>query len=631
MYSFKKFLIENCLLEIEIEYGSITNFIYEAQHNVIDMSAYNDAVNNAKVKDDNYNLQAKNILSNHLRNYGRSFGDGHEFRHLKEEELHTERDQHLAHLKHLAENDPVGYYKIVKEAKSRLPKFSPYAKNRKTATMKGEFVNGHEVISTWSNKGKAGSVTKFHGNGEGRVCATCTASKQACRGEGKYGIGAPCLGQIGSYRLPAPEKDSRVHENLKTMKAPAKNGAHYKYANGSIIAASPHLDFATLEYDRLYNEAKNAKRMSQTTGTKKIVSFRQNTQNESSAMHFDQLLHHLPHDHKDYVSTNNYSASLSKLKYDPDNPSDRSTHDGILHNTNYSVKGPEVTHSDKGSALGFNPSSNVEEASTALSDEYDSKGNLTRKAQNAYLVAGGTVTINDQQNPTNTKQIILKQPKKPRNSTNGLKFHQNNAPEYYIPHKKLSGITHARIYGKEITLQEGQPANFHHPHGWGHETHFDPYTQKHRTFEYQDYHVHTNIPKPNANGIVDFKSLTDNVGADERKPVGPQIRRDRNGHAVGSVHIAAPTAATSFSHAKGTIPTDNTGKILPDKFGLANDPFVFPIEHHIDKTDSTRFNLNHPIQKFNAEEAERSKKYVSISGYKDTAPKTRQETQSSNN
>jgi len=75
------------------------------------------------------------------------------------------------------------------------------------------------------------------------------------------------------------------------------------------------------------------------------------------------------------------------------------------------------------------------------------------------------------------------------NVTSVKSFHKDNAPAYFKPFEKLNKLKTARIYHTEKKLKEGEPKDHHHPDGWGHETHYDPHTKSHRTFEYQDHHV----------------------------------------------------------------------------------------------------------------------------------------------
>lgn len=579
------------------EYGSPENFLTEAKHNIVDPVKYNHANAIAKANAEHIASTAREDISKHLRNYGRSLDsneDKGEIRHLGDDELFKEREAHLKHLKHLYINDPEKYKETVKAAKERLP-ITPHGQNRKTATMEGEKVGGHEVVASVSNKGMAGSVHKIEKDGKTTLHSTCVNSKQSCRGEGPHRLGAPCLGMTGCSAWNSTKKSNTVGENMKTMKAHATNGASYGYngKDGKKVAASPHLDFATLEHASLVKATEHAAKETKKTGQHKIAVYRQNTTNEGSAMHHDQLIHHLPDHLKPHLATNNYSATIAKGHYDPENPSDKSTHDGKLHNTNFSVKGPEVVHNDKGEILGSNPSSNVKETYKALNPEHDEHGNIIRPAQNAYMVAGG-----------HHNGKLLRYPKGEHNKS----FHKDSAPAFFEGFKKLNDLKTARIYHKEVKLKEGEPKNFHHPDGWGHETHYDPHTQKERTFQYQDHHVHANSPKPDENGRIDFHTLNDNVGSDERKPKGSQIKKNRNGHQVGAIHISAATSATTNIGAGGVMKTDNEGKIKGDKFGVANDPFTFPIQHHIDNNDKTRINLNHPKQQFEAEHQDRVNK-----------------------
>lgn len=630
MLNFKSYIVEtedNYILQsIEETFGSVENFLTEAAHNIVDPEKYKKANKVAQGKSDEVaRLSAKDV-EHHLGNYGRSLHtsvDPDEVKHLNDDDLFKERETHLKHLKQLHDNNPKKYKETVKSAQERLP-VNPHGQNRKTATMTGEKVNGHEVVASVSNKGMSGSVAKIGKDGKHEMRSTCVNSKQSCRGEGPNRIGAPCLGMTGCSAWTGTKKSNTTLENMKTLKAHAKNGAHYGYndEHGKSVKASPHLDYATLEHASLVKATEHAKKESEKTGSHKIAVYRQNTTNEQSAMHHDQLMHHLPDHLKSHLATNNYSATIAKGHYNPNKPSDASTHDNKMNNTNFSVKGPEAVHNDKGDIIGSSKSSNVKETEKALNPEHDEHGNLTRPAQNAYMVAGGHHEGQrlrypkgaDKTNP-DTGEVTSKK-----------KFHKDNAPAYFKPFEKLNKLKTARIYHNEKKLKEGEPKDFHHPHGWGHETHYDPHTGKERTFEYQDHHVHANAPKPDESGHVDFGTLNDNVGSDERKPKGNQIKKNKKGHQVGAVHISAATSATTNVGANGTIDTDKHGKPTGDKSGVANDPFTFPIQHHIDKNDETRINLNHPKHTFEAEHKDRinKQKNTPIQPYQEH-PKTKAE------
>jgi hypothetical protein len=616
--SFKDFSLID---DLEEEYGSVENFLLimtEAKHNVVNREKYERANAAASANTVSIVSAATEKISDNLKNYGRSLDskeDGDEIRHLDDDELFKSRESHLKHLKHLQTNNPEAYKQTVAAARARLNKLNPHGQNRKTATMEGEKVDGKEVVASVSNKGASGSVFKIGKDGKKDLKSTCVNSKQSCRGEGPNRIGAPCLGMNGCSAWRTSRVSNTVGENMKSMQAHAKNGAHYGYngEDGTPVKASPHLDYATLEHASLVKATKHAAKESKKTGETKIAVYRQNTTNEGSAMHHDQLMHHLPDHLKPHLATNNYSATIAKGHYDPENPSDASTHDGRMNNTNFSVKGPEVVHNHKGDVLGSNPSSNVKETYKALNPEHDEHDNITRPAQNAYMVAGG-----------HHEGTLLRYPKGEENK----KFSVGSAPKGYKPFQRLNKVKTARIYHKEVTLKEGEPKHFHHPDGWGHETHYDPHTKKERTFQYQDYHVHVNAPKPDEKGNVDFGSLNDNVGSDDRKPKDSQIKKNRKEHQVGAIHISAATSSTTNVGASGVVATDKDGKPKGDKNGVANDPFTFPIQHHIDDKDETRINLNHPKQQFKAEQQDRvnkgKSKGVDIPNYVDH-PKTKAE------
>jgi len=593
--------------EIEEGVGSLENFITEAAHNIVDHKKYANANALAQQKTNLVKDLATKDVEHHLGNYGRSLHssvDPDDVKHLNDDDLFKERETHLKHLKHLYTTDPKKYHATVKAAQERLP-VTPHGQNRKTATMTGEKVNGHEVVASVSNKGISGSVAKIGKDGKHEMRSTCVNSKQSCRGEGPNRLGAPCLGMTGCSAWTGTRRSNTTLENMKTLKAHAKNGHTYGYndEHGKAVKASPHLDYATLEHASLVKATGHAKKESEKTGQHKIAIYRQNTTNEQSAMHHDQVMHHLPDHLKPHLATNNYSATIAKGHYDPSKPSDASTHDGVMHNTNFSVKGPEHIHDDKGNILGSSKSSNVKETHKALNPEHDEHGNIVRPAQNAYMVAGGH---HEGQRLRYPKGADKTDPETGEVKSS-KKFHQDNKPAYFKPFDKLNKLKTARIYHKEVKLKEGEPKNHHHPDGWGHETHYDPHTKTERTFAYQDHHVHANAPKPDENGHIDFGKLNDNVGSDDRKPKGSQIRKNKAGHQVGSIHISAATSATTNVGADGVLKTKD-GKPVGDKSGVANDPFTFPIQHHIDKNDDTRINLNHPKQQFDAEEADRKKK-----------------------
>jgi len=628
MLSFKGYIRDidegEILESIDEFYGSVDNFLSEAAHNITNPKKYEKANEIAQAKSDEVAERAKEKIKSHLKNYGRHLDDEGEIRHLDDEELYKEREPHLKHLQNLHENNPEEYRKHVKEAQERLP-INPHGQNRKTATMNGEKVNGHEVVASVSNKGMSGSVAKIGKHGKIEKKSTCVNSKQSCRGEGPNRIGAPCLGMNGCSAWTGTKASNTVLENMKTMKAHATNGAHYKYSNedkhdkdgkitkkGKEVAASPHLDYATLEHASLTHALEHAKKETEKPenhdNKHKIAVYRQNTTNEESAMHHDQLIHHLPKGLKKHLATNNYSATIAKGKYDPEHPSDASTHDGVMHNTDFSVKGPEVVHSSEGHILGSNKSSNVQEAEKAMNPEHDKHGNIIRPPQNAYMVAGGHIggarLRYPKEKKTETKETDPETGWEKTVTSSRKHFNIKNSPAAYKPFEALNKLKTARIYGNEKKLEKGEPENHHNPAGHGHETHFDPHTGKQRTFEYQDHHVHANSPKPDHNGDVDFGKLNDNVGSDERKPQGHQKRYNKHGHEVGSVHISAATASTSNVGASGDVETKHGVKV-GDKSGVSNDPFTFPIQHHIDKKDETRINLNHPSQKFEAEHQDR--------------------------
>jgi hypothetical protein len=628
MLTFKSFVKdsnEGAILEsIEESYGSVENFLTEAAHNIIDHEKYSKANKVAQEKSNEVVRLATKDVEHHLGNYGRSLHsavDPDEIKHLNDDDLHKEREPHLKHLKHLYNTDPKKYKETVKAAQERLP-VTPHGQNRKTATMQGEKVDGKEVVASVSNKGMSGSVAKIGKDGTHKMQSTCVNSKQSCRGEGPNRIGAPCLGMSGCAAWTGTKKSNTTLENMKTMKAHAKNGHHYGYngEDGKPVKASPHLDYATLEHASLVKATEHAKKESEKTGQHKIAVYRQNTTNEQSAMHHDQVMHHLPDHLKPHLATNNYSATLAKSHYDPDKPSDASTHDNKLNNTNFSVKGPEVVHTDKGKIIGSSKSSNVKETEKALNPEHDEHGNIKRHAQNAYMVAGGHHEGQRLRYPKGAE----KTDPETGEVKSSKKFHKDNAPAYFKPFEKLNKLKTARIYHTEKKLKAGEPKDFHHPDGWGHETHHDPHTNTDRTFEYQDHHVHTNSPKPDENGHIDFGKLNDNVGSDERKPKGKEVKKNKKGHQVGSIHISAATSATTNVGADGTHETDKEGKVKGDKSGVANDPFTFPIQHHIDKHDETRINLNHPSHTFEAEHQDKQKKVKNLPNYQEH-PKTKEE------
>lgn len=643
MKSFSGYITDEGLIqEIEESYGTVENFLMEAASNIVDPVKYSLANKVAQHKSDEDTNNAKEEIKKHLSNYGRSLDDDDELKHLDDKELFSDREKHLKHLKSVYDNDPdpkkKKYRQIVAAAKKRLP-IKPHGQNRKTATMKGESVMGHEVVASVSNIGMAASVNKIGKNGKVQKTSTCVNSKQSCRGEGPNNIGAPCLGRTGCSAYPGVKKARITLENMKTMKAHAKNGHHYGYngEEGKPVQASPHLDYATLEHASLTDATEHAKEKSEETGKRKLAVYRQNTTNEQSAMHHDQVMHHLPDDLKHHLATNNYSATIAKSHYDPNNPSDRSTHDGRLHNTNFSVKGPEVAHDDKGKVVGTNKSSNVQETAKALHPEHDEHGNITRPAQNAYMVAGGHYEGQRLRYPKGKKTGEVDENGEPKTTKS---FHISQKPKYFTPFEKLNKVKTARIYGKEKELKPGEAKHFHHPDGWGHETHYDENhpnpdgtTGKERTFEYQDHHVHVNAPKPDEHGHVDFGTLNDNVGADERKPKEHEIKRSKvinpqtkKGYEVGAIHISAATASTSNDGADGVHKTNKSGERVGGKHGVSNDPFTFPIQHHIDKDEESRINLNHPKQQFEAEHQDREnkKKTLPMAGYQEH-PKTKAE------
>ena len=602
---FKNYLVESEIAATILEsHGTFDAFLTESAANVVDREKYEQANAIAKTKSDENTENAKAGIEHHLGNYGRSLHDKGHLEHLGDDELHSERDRHLTHLKNLHANDRKSYDKLVAGAKKRLP-VEPHGVNKKTATMAGEHVDGKEVIASISNKGAAASVAKIGKGGKTKMQSTCVNSKQSCRGEGPHNIGAPCLGKIGCFAYPGVKESNTTNENLRTMKAHSDKPEHsYGYSHGGKdVKASPHLDYATHEYHSLVNGAEHAHDESKKSKAHKLVVFRQNTQNEHSSMHFDQLTHHLPDHLKPHVATNNYSATPAKGHYDPKNPSDASTHDGKLNNTNFSVKGPHVVHDQHGNVLGHNKSSNLEDTKKALHVGKDKDGNITRPAQNAYAVVGGRHEGHMMRYPKNK---ITKD--EAGNETNQkAPFHKDSAPAYFKPFARMNKVKTARIYEKERDLKPGEAPDHHHPDGWGHSTHHDPHTGKHRTFDYQDHHVHVNAPKPDKKGHIDFASLNDNVGSDDRKPHGAEVRKDREGHQVGAIHISAPTSATPNTSSEGVQNTKN-GKKVADKHGLSNDPFVHPMQHHLDDKDETLFHVNHPKHQFAAEEAERKEK-----------------------
>lgn len=592
MLSFKNYIKETNI-ELDEMYGSVDYFLSESVANVIDSDKFQKAVALSKESSDYVNKNTIANISTILKHYGRSLYDDEPLQHLHNDlELHKERETHLKYLHHLYTTNPEEYKNTVNQAKSRLPKRTPYGQNAKTKTMAKELINGKEVVVSVSNKGVAGSVSKVGKGGTIKMRSTCVNSKQSCRGEGAEKVGATCLGMKGCYSFLSNKVRNTVLENLKTLKAPATNGDGYNYTD-KFVPASPHLDYATLEYAALLNAGNKAKKLS-TPNDVKLVSFRQNTQNEQSAMHHDQIIYHLPKDIAPHIATNNYSAAIAKASYDPENPSHLSTHDGILNNTNFSVKGPDVIHTDKGIILGKNPSTNLQDAKKALSPEVNGVGQTIRMPQNAYVVVGG-----------HSDGILLKYPEKKYKQ-----YHINNAPSTDKPFAKLRPIKTARIY-TEIPYN-ASVNTYAHPDGHGIESHLDPVTKQLRLFEYQDYHVHANVPQPDEQGNVDFNRLNDNVGSDDRKPKGTQIRKNKFGQVVGSIHLSAATNSTPNINASGVINTNKNGEVIGDNNGLANDPFVFPIQHHIDSYNPTRINLNHPAQMMAAEVAEKQKKQVNV-------------------
>lgn len=629
MLSFKGYTSDmnesEILQSIEESYGSVENFLTEAAHNIVDHDKYQKANKVAQGKSDEVAKLATKDIEHHLGNYGRSLHsavDPDEVKHLNDDDLHKEREPHLKHLKHLYNTDHKKYKETVKSAQERLP-INPHGQNRKTATMEGEKVHGHEVVASVSNRGMSGSVAKVGKDGKHEMRSTCVNSKQSCRGEGPNRIGAPCLGMTGCAAWTGTKRSNTTLENMKTMKAHAKNGAHYGYNgdDGKPVKASPHLDYATLEHGSLTKATEHAKKESDKHKEHKIAVFRQNTTNEQSAMHHDQVMHHLPDHLKSHLATNNYSATIAKSHYDPDKPSDASTHDNKMNHTDFSVKGPEVVHNDKGKIIGSSKSSNVKETEKAMNPEHDEHGNIKRHAQNAYMVVGGHHEGQRLRYPKGADKTDSE-----GNVTSVKSFHKDHAPAYFKPFEKLNKLKTARIYHTEKKLKDGEPEDHHHPDGHGHETHYDPHTKTKRTFEYQDHHVHANSPKPDHNGNIDFKKLNDNVGSDERKPKGSQIKKNKKGHEVGAIHLSATTSATTNIGADGTHATDKHGKVAGDKSGVANDPFTFPIQHHIDKNDDSRINLNHPTHQFEAEHQDREnkKKVIPMSNYKEH-PKTKAE------
>ena len=230
MFNFIEYLKEVQLQEIEYEYVSIANFLNEARDNVVDQEKFSKAVDSAKVAQEKVNTIAKKNISSTLSNYGRSFGDGEHFEHLHNDlELHKERDEHLAHLKNLYEKNPSGYKNEVDGANKRLKGMVPYGENAKTATMAHEKVDGKEVLYSLGNKGVGGSVAKFKADGDTKMHSTCVNSKQSCRGEGEFNVGAACLNKGGTARFHSNRAGNTEKENYRTMKAPATTGEGHTY------------------------------------------------------------------------------------------------------------------------------------------------------------------------------------------------------------------------------------------------------------------------------------------------------------------------------------------------------------------------------------------------------------------
>lgn len=670
MFNFIEYLKEVQLQEIEYEYGSIANFLNESKANVVNQEKFSKAQAAAKTSQDKVNAIAKRKITGTLSNYGRSFNDGGDFDHLHDNlQLHKERGEHLAHLKRLYNSDKGGYQKEVDGANKRLNGMVPFGENAKTGTMRHETVDGKEVLYSLGNKGVGGSVAKFHGDGEPKMHSTCVNSKQSCRGEGEFNVGATCLNKSGNAVFYSNRAGNTEKENYRTMKAPATTGEGHTYettddkgkTTTKNVAASPHLDYATLEYHQLLTAANKAHKASPKGDfdNRKLVSFRQNTQNEHSAMHYDQLVHHLPDHLKPHVATNNYSATPAKSEYDPNNPSHASTHDGVLNNTNFSLKGPEVVHDDRGTVLGTSRSGNLQDALKALNPEVKG-GTVTRVAQNGYAVIGGhsgPATAGG----AKTTGVLLRQPKgkdQKEFDLNDGKDHSHFEP-FNIANKIKTARIHTEVpditkfdYSKVKKEDIRADGSYDHPDGHGIEVHTDPNTGKTRHFAYQDFHVFTNTAKPDDKGKVNFKTLNDNVGSDERRPKEElgQVKRNKDGHPVGAIHLAAPTASTSVSNASGVHTTGNDTiikpkvikpkvvkgqtipgqtipgqtiigdkKVVGDDKGLANDPFVFPIQHHV---DGTRINLNHPTKTFEAEKAEKERKAPIVTLDYNQHPKT---------
>lgn len=570
--------------------------------------------------------QAHQTLNSILKNgYGRSTeekGVNLDFHHIHDDnELHREREQILAHVRGLLESGDkkkiAEYKKIAADAKARL-KMKPFDTNRKTKTMLNQKVNGSSVFDSISNKGAAASTIYFQKGGKRVKRSTCVGSKESCRGFGPDNVGAPCLGKIGSCCGRIPRISNMVLENLFKLKAPHRDGLRYGDSSSPVV--SPHLDYAIAQYDHLIKSLEKTKNQSEITNKHHVTVFRQNTQNEHSSMHYDQLYHNIPNHLKGYLATNNYSTIPAKSHYDPNNPSDAPTHDGIFHNVNMSYKGPHVIHDNKGNVLGINRSSNTKDAERALNPiEYIDPNSGKKKLshpQNVYAVVGGEI---------NGQKLRL-----PRRSKGKyISFNEKNKPDLFTPFERLGKIKTTRVYGKEINLKEGEDPNFHHKDGWGHATFYDPHQKRNRTFEYQDYHTHPNVPKADKNGIVNFGTLHDNVGADDRKPKGDEVRRNRRGHIVGSFHFSAPTSATPNEATESTVSTEKDGSLKSNKSGVVIDPFVLPIQHHLDDKDETLFHLNHPTARFDAEEAERKKTpFIVLQGKrtkKEEHPKTKEE------
>lgn len=685
------------------KYGKKLDLVRKAQQTVIDGVAPHDK---------GQTFGAKDRISEILGHYGRSFGDAYPVKivHLGGDftnahqgtgadpdiknppnvkkldfQLYKERHEHLEYLKNLygdEDNHPqrAEYEKQIRLAGERLsttnkillkPKgvqinagtITPYGQNAKTSTMIDQKVNGHSVLQSVSNKGVSGSVTKFKHDATPFAQSTCVNSKGSCHGQGADKIGAPCLGMIGCAAWTDNKISNTVLENAHSLKAHSTidHPDHiHQYSEDKQVKASPHLDFAALEYDALIKSTQSAHKEHEKSlktdpeAKPKLVAYRQNTQNERPAFFYDQLVHHLPDHLKKHIATNNYSATIAKGHYDPENPSYASTHDGEFNNTNFSVKGPEAIHDDRGRIVGKSRSGNVQEAVRALAPETykDAAGNTrVRAAQNAYVVLGGHsfdganrpkpaiipsgVTV-----PPKTKGVRLRypdnddkifgpranDPKAPHNNPKSDhyvegKIYPTEAPKSYEPFAQMTKLKTARIYTElsddEVAKRSQSPehdisTDEHHPDGYGRVRipHPDkPGEFKH--FDYQDYHLHANAPTE-VDGVTNFKTLNDNVGSDDRKPnpkLG-QVKKNRKGEVLGSIHVSAATNSTSNVGADGVHVTDTSGKVSGDDNGLALDPFTFPMQHHISHEDETRLDLNTPHQLMAAEKAEKAKPKV---------------------